>query len=644
MSTINVDNINPASQSQVTIGPLNLTGTVETGTFTANKALNVEINGMACKLLLYCPPPTSFMFTVNTAIAGSSSNNQFTIPTTGAGYNYTVTTSEQTLTNQTGNCTLTWATPGTYSVEITGDFPRIYFFNIGDKDKIIEVQRWGNIVWSSFQNAFYGCSNIDVTATDVPNLSSVTDLGQCFAFCSSLNNSNGSIGDWNTSNISNMGTMFSNSSFNVDISSWDTSNVYNMANMFAATPFNQAISNWQTSNVIYMSSMFNSAELFNQDLENWDVSSVGNMQSMFSGATSFNGGITTWNTSQVTDMSFMFSGAESFNQNIGSWTVSNVYTMQSMFSSAYNFNQNLNSWNVSNVTNMSGMFNNATVFNGNITSWDVSKVTDMSYMFLYAYAFNQDISDWDVSSVTTMQDMFNKATSFNQDISKWNVLQVTDMRSMFNSTTAFNQKLDFASYSAPTWATTGNIVDVSYGLIPSIPAYANQIIQFGSSASTTLNGYGFSIEVEFDANGDIATYSNISGKLYAINDTITTDAPDGYDEFFNPIPGTSIEFTVTDVTNAFKQGGVLMTRMFANEWASTGISTANYTDTVVNFANIVYNYGGWIDNDFSQLDGTLTPTFDNSRSGGANFVSAGAARTYLTTTASWTMGGDNVIN
>jgi surface protein len=642
MSTINVDNINPASQSQVAIGPLNLIGTVETGTFTASAVLNVEVNGVPYKLLLATTPPTSFMFTVNTAIAGSSSNNQFTIPTTGTGYNYTVTTSEQTLTNQTGDCTLTWATPGTYTVEIAGDFPRIYFNGLGDKDKILEVQRWGNIVWTSFQKAFWGCSNLDVTATDSPNLSSVTDLGQCFAFCSSLNNSNGSIGDWNTSNISNMGLMFNNSSFNVDISSWDTSNVYNMSNMFSATPFNQPIDNWNTSDVLYMNSMFQSTP-FNQNLNSWNVSSVVNMSVMFSGATAFNGNITSWNTSQVNNMSGMFQSTP-FNQNIGGWTVSNVTDMSLMFSGASSFNQNLNSWNVSNVTDMSNMFGNATVFNGDITSWNVYKVTDMSYMFLYAYAFNQDISNWNVSSVTTMQDMFNKATSFNQDISKWNILQVTDMRSMFNSTTAFNQKLDFESYSAPTWATTGNIVDVSYGVVPSIPAYANQIIQFGSSASTTLNGYGFSIQVEFDANGDIATYSNITGSLYTIGDTITTDAPDGYDQFFNPVPGSSIEFTVTNITNAFKEGGVLMTRMFANEWASTGISTENYTDTVVNFANIVYNYGGWIDNEFSQLDGTPTPTFDNSRGGGANFASAAAARTYLTTTASWTMGGDNVIN
>jgi hypothetical protein len=35
--------------------------------------------------------------------------------------------------------------------------------------------------------------------------------------------------------------------------------------------------------------------------------------------------------------------------------------------------------------------------------------------------------------------------------------------------------------------------------------------------------------------------------------------------------------------------------------------------------------------------------YDTSRSGGANFATAGDARTYLTTTAGWTISGDSVI-
>jgi hypothetical protein len=64
------------------------------------------------------PVSTSFRFTVITDNSGLSDPNQFIIPTTGGGYNYNVVTSEQSLTGQTGNVTLSWSTPGTYEVEI----------------------------------------------------------------------------------------------------------------------------------------------------------------------------------------------------------------------------------------------------------------------------------------------------------------------------------------------------------------------------------------------------------------------------------------------------------------------------------------------------------------------------------------------
>lgn len=425
MSTINVDNINPASQSQVTIGPLNLTGTVETGTFTASAVLNVEVNGVPYKLLLATTPPTSFMFTVNTAISGSSSNNQFTIPTTGTGYNYTVTTSEETLTNQTGDVTLTWATSGTYSVEITGDFPRIYFNSIGDKNKIIEVQRWGNIAWTSFENAFRGCSNLDVTATDYPNLAGVTSLDSCFRTCSSLVNSNGSIGLWDVSSIADFSSMFAGaSSFNQPIGNWDVSSATQMSFMFSAevTPYT----------------------IFNQDISSWDVSSVTNMAGMFANC---------W-----------------FNQDINSWDVSSVIYMSLMFyGNQAKFNQNLNSWDVSSVTQMTGMFSFNTYFNGNISNWDTSSVAylGMQEMFKNATSFNQDISGWDVSKVMSFASMFNGATSFNSNLSGWNLSSSSVMNDMFNGATSFNQHLNF---NAATWS---GIAFINYNNITMKNMFAN---------------------------------------------------------------------------------------------------------------------------------------------------------------------------
>lgn len=48
-----------------------------------------------------------------------------------------------------------------------------------------------------------------------------------------------------------------------------------------ATNFNQPIGNWNTSNVKEMGQMFFNAKTFDQDLSAWDVSNVENMYGMF---------------------------------------------------------------------------------------------------------------------------------------------------------------------------------------------------------------------------------------------------------------------------------------------------------------------------------------------------------------------------
>ena len=77
------------------------------------------------------------------------------------------------------------------------------------------------------------------------------------------------------------------------------------------------------------------------------------------------------------------------------------------------------------------------------------------------------------------------------------------------------------------------------------------------------------------------------------------------------------------------------------------MSTENYTDTFVGWANIISgSYGssgtpGLLNRNYSTQTGM---TFDNARSGGASFANAGAARTWLTGTLNWTISGDTVIN
>ncbi|WP_313269930.1 BspA family leucine-rich repeat surface protein, partial [Epilithonimonas vandammei] len=117
---------------------------------------------------------------------------------------------------------------------------RRFYINYGtDRQRLTDVKQWGVVAWSSMQNAFYGSINLNISATDVPNLSNVTSMLNMFFSCNSLNGPS-NINSWDTSNVTDMSYMFySASAFNQNIGSWDTSKVTNMGYMFClASVFN----------------------------------------------------------------------------------------------------------------------------------------------------------------------------------------------------------------------------------------------------------------------------------------------------------------------------------------------------------------------------------------------------------------------
>jgi hypothetical protein len=131
----------------------------------------------------------AFIITVKTDNAGTSGTNQFTIPTIDSGYAYTIQTSDgQTITGNNGNKTITFPTAGTYDVKITGNFPRIYFNNGGDKLKITKTKNFGIYGLGSTDQsyAFYGCSNMVISATDAGRFENVTSIAYLFRNCTSL--------------------------------------------------------------------------------------------------------------------------------------------------------------------------------------------------------------------------------------------------------------------------------------------------------------------------------------------------------------------------------------------------------------------------------------------------------------------------
>ncbi|MGK0413950.1 MAG: surface protein, partial [Polaribacter sp.] len=296
-------------------------------------------------LLLLCIIYSSINFSQNEFITKwktTSDNESITIPIGDGTFDYTVDWGDGTEESGfTGDATHSYATLGDHTVIITGQFDAIKFQESSiSREKIIEVVQWGNNKWLTFYDAFSFCTNIQVTATDAPNMDSPNFTMQRI-FADATN-------------------------FNSDINHWDVSNVTNMEDVFLKTSFNQPLNNWNVSNVTNMQYMFEGS-LFNQPLNNWDVS-------------------------KVNSMLFMFRNTP-FNQNINNWNVSSVNQMGRMFDLASNFNQPLNNWDVSNVKDMYHMFNDAALFNQSLADWNVGKVTRMTNMFQGAVSLNIDNYD-----------------------------------------------------------------------------------------------------------------------------------------------------------------------------------------------------------------------------------------------------------
>ncbi len=368
------------------------------------------------------------------------------------------------------------------SLSIDGtNFNRINIGNGVDCNRLSNVAQWGSVAWGSMESAFFGCNNLQISATDVPNLANVTSMSSMFEDCTVLNSPT-NIGGWNTASVTNMYGMF-----------------------YGATAFNQPIGTWNTGSVTSMRDMFRSASAFNKPIGGWVTTACTNMNSMFYNALAFNQPIGTWNTGSVTNMSYMFGGATAFNQPIGTWNTGSVTKMSFMFGGATAFNQPIGSWNTSSVTDMYGMFNYVTAFNQSIGSWNTGSVANMSYMFIGASAFNQPIGTWNTSSVTDMSSMFEGATAFNQPIGSWGT--------RLNPIVNMNNMLDNSGMSASNYAAT--LQGFSATTVTDRVLSANGL-RFCASASaaraflTSLTGVGGKGWVIYDNGLSLAIPANIT--------------------------------------------------------------------------------------------------------------------------------------
>jgi surface protein len=220
--------------------------------------------------------------------------------------------------------------------------------------------------------------------------SNVTAMQSMFAGLNSSNKTlfNQPIGGWDTSKVVSFAAMFQDSTFDQNIGAWDVSSASSMSFMFRRNSvFNNGVSpdigDWITSNVTDMSEMFAFASKFDQPIGGWDTSQVTSMSWMFA-LTAFSHDLSQWDVGRVRSFLRMFTSATKFNSNLSGWNIganvgATTVSMERMFSGATIFNNGGNGgiadWDTSKVNNMTEMFRSAPAFNQDLSGWCVSLIS-----------------------------------------------------------------------------------------------------------------------------------------------------------------------------------------------------------------------------------------------------------------------------
>jgi len=325
------------------------------------------------------PVNPNFISTWDTTKAGSASDTVVLPLLSGGTYSGTIDWGDGSSDDLSyANRTHTYAAGGTYTITISGsDIQGWRFANGGDRRKITDIFNWGTLNITTDQ-AFYGCSNLDVTATDAPIIST-TDLSRTFKGCTIFN---GEVDGWNMTGVQNLRGFFAQcSAFNQPVNSWDVSSVIYVADLGAGQ----------------QDGIFQGATVFDQPVDNWDTSNFNSLRQAFTDAAAFNQPLNTWVTTSVTNMLWTFYRAYKFNQPLSSWNTSNVLTMFGMF-------QNKNAIG-------SGNF-----FDQDISSWDINQVSAfgtnfMSFNTLSTSNYDALLIAWDAQGAMSFTGTVNFGSS-----------------------------------------------------------------------------------------------------------------------------------------------------------------------------------------------------------------------------------------
>jgi surface protein len=366
------------------------------------------------------------------------------------------------------------------------NFKRFSMSNQGDKDRLLDVEQWGTAQWSSMASAFFGCRNLKITATDIPNLSSVTRAESMFEDCRKLETVP-NMGSWNVSTITTLTSMFKDCYlFNQDISGWNTSNVVSFQNTFGqAKAFNQNLGSWDVSKASShgISLAYSGMDCANYEatLNGWNASGATTKTLNAAGLNYGNAAnaaraslvtkgwtITGDNSSNVCDAFIttwdLSIGGNATSLSIGTATGGSVsYSWVEIGGSAKSASGLTFSGNTLSITGLpSGKKIKLTIAPGNFqqiklnnSSASKEKLTNVeqwgttawtSFQGAFFGCTNLNITATGIpnlANVKNMQDMFQTCYNLTTvpNIGSWNVSEVTNMTSLFNNARKFNENI-----------------------------------------------------------------------------------------------------------------------------------------------------------------------------------------------------------
>ena len=528
-STADVDSaLNAWSSQDVAYGAIIDLNTSKSS-FKSIEARNKLINTYGWTIQSGGVEENGFVFKVDTTDLGSSNNDQFTIPTNGAGYNYTVKTSEGfQYTGLTGDYTITFQSPGIHTVQITGAFPQIFFgptSTFNDRRKFFAVHNWGAQVWGSMFQSFGWCQNMTLDALDAPNLSSVTSLSQMFIACNSFN---GNLNNWDVSGITSAAYMFQNCiNFKNSLSGWDVQSLQQATSIFGGgsgmsrESYEDTLIAWAALPSLQpnLPIPFNTATYaigfeaeaaknFLITTYGWTITDGGGVPyapftytidtTLGTGTDDFTAPI------QGTNVKVDTSDGQSFNLTTGgpltiTFPAPGVYTIEiSGGLTGHSFNNvgdklkflDVVQWGDPRWTYFERMFWGCrnmtmsatdtpdlrlvssllltfrdTTFNTSIDNWDVSRVSTLTSVF-YASEYNQPLNSWNVSRVYSLYSSFTGA-KFNMPLSNWNTFRLSSLYATFRDNNLFNQDLR-------NWDVSG-VTDVGYAPFRGSPISGNYL-------------------------------------------------------------------------------------------------------------------------------------------------------------------------